>query len=176
MKFAFLDRDGVINKDIGYPSKIKDITLIEGVIESLKILQKLGFHLVIITNQSGIAKGYLTLKQYYKVENYIDLKLKSNGITIKKTLFCPHHKDGVVKKYKKDCKFRKPEIGMLNYIDKCWGVDRKSSILIGDKDSDLECGKTFGLNKCYRIKSRYKSNSEITYNSLSHIATHLQKT
>ncbi len=143
-KIVFLDRDGVINVDKEYVYKIEDFELEKNVIPALKLLSQSGFEFVIITNQSGIARGYYTEGDFWKFNNHITTELKKHGVEILKTYFSPFHPDGTGK-YKKNSRCRKPEPGMLEQAEKDFPIDKSRSWVIGDKWADVKCGKKFGL-------------------------------
>ena len=128
-KVAFLDRDGVINKSNiqdGYIGRIKYFKFVPGSIKAISYLKKLNYKVVVVSNQSGIARGFFKITDVYKIHKYLQSTLKKKGTKIDKILFCPFHKDGIVKKYKKLSKLRKPEIGMFNLINNIWKVDKKN--------------------------------------------------
>ena len=115
-KIAFLDRDGVLNSSIknnGYIGKIKDFKWIKGSKKTIKYLKSKKFKIVIVSNQSGIARGYFSIKDVYKLHSFLQSELKKFGTKVDKIFFCPFHIDGVVKKYKKKSNLRKPGIGMF---------------------------------------------------------------
>lgn len=116
-KAIFLDRDGTINEDKSFTYQIKDLKFIENSLEGLKKLQKLNFKLIIITNQSGIARGIYTQKDYFTFRDEMHKRLKEQGISIAAEYFCPHHPEkgyaGEIKKLKINCNCRKPKAGML---------------------------------------------------------------
>ena len=147
-KIAFLDRDGVINSSkinngyIGYISKFK---WIKGSKKTIKYLKSKKFKIVIVTNQSGVARGYFTAKDVYKLHNYIKMELKQRGTPIDKIYFCPYHKDGIIKKYKKRSILRKPNIGMYLKAKKIWNIDKKNSFMIGDQATDMQFAKKAGI-------------------------------
>ena len=143
-KIAFLDRDGVLNKseiNNGYIGFIKDFKWIAGAKKAIKFLKKNNFKVVIVTNQSGIARGFFSIKDVYKLHNYLKIELIKFGTAIDKIYFCPYHKDGVVKKYKKNSILRKPKIGMFLKVSKIWNIDKKKSFMIGDQKTDIEFAK-----------------------------------
>ena len=143
-KIAFLDRDGVLNKseiNNGYIGFIKDFKWIAGAKKTIKFLKKNNFKVVIVTNQSGIARGFFSIKDVYKLHNYLKIELIKFGTAIDKIYFCPYHKDGVVKKYKKNSILRKPKIGMFLKVSKIWNIDKKKSFMIGDQKTDIEFAK-----------------------------------
>ena len=140
-KVAFLDRDGVINsKNIikGYIGKIRDFKWIPGAKKTIKFLKKNDFKVVIVTNQSGIARGYFSIKDVYKLHRYLKEELIKYGTKVDKIYFCPFHKDGIVSKYKKNSSLRKPRIGMFLKANKIWNIDKKKSFIIGDQKTDIE--------------------------------------
>lgn len=169
-KVAFLDRDGVINKSNiqdGYIGKIKYFKFVPGSIKAISYLKKLNYKVVVVSNQSGIARGFFKITDVYKIHKYLQSTLKKKGTKIDKILFCPFHKDGIVKKYKKLSKLRKPEIGMFNLINNIWKVDKKQSFIIGDQQSDMQFAKKSGIKGYYFnkknlyefIKSKKKINN-----------------
>jgi D-glycero-D-manno-heptose 1,7-bisphosphate phosphatase len=140
-KVAFLDRDGVINsKNInkGYIGKIRDFKWIPGAKKTIKFLKKNDFKVVIVTNQSGIARGYFSIKDVYKLHRYLREELIKYGTKVDKIYFCPFHKDGIIYKYKKNSSLRKPRIGMFLKANKIWKIDKKRSFMIGDQKTDME--------------------------------------
>jgi len=142
----FFDRDGVINYDNGYTYKYKNFKLRPGVLKTLKILTKEPSYIFIVTNQAGIAKGL------YKKKDFIDLHIKlktyfsKKNILIDHVIFCPHHPNAKIKKYKKKCKNRKPNNGMISYLLKNWNIDKFNSCMIGDQYSDYIAAKKSNLN------------------------------
>jgi len=140
-KIAFLDRDGVINsKNInkGYIGKIRDFKWIPGAKKTIKFLKKNDFKVVIVTNQSGIARGYFSINDVYKLHRYLKEELIKYGTKVDKIFFCPFHKNGIVCKYKKNSSLRKPRIGMFLKANKIWKIDKKRSFMIGDQKTDME--------------------------------------
>ncbi|MRJ01838.1 MAG: D-glycero-beta-D-manno-heptose 1,7-bisphosphate 7-phosphatase [Epsilonproteobacteria bacterium] len=140
MKAVFLDRDGVINRDLGYVHRIEDFHFIEGIFEALRYLQDLGYTLFIVTNQSGIGRGYYGIEEFEELTEFMLRRLKEEGIEIKKVYFCPHHPD-------QGCNCRKPEPGMVLKAAEEFGIDLKRSWLIGDKESDIEAAQRAGVGR-----------------------------
>lgn len=135
-KAIFLDRDGTINYDSGYLYEVQKFRFLPGVIEGLQIMQNLNFMLFIITNQSGIARGYYTEENYYILTNYMLSLLEDYGIKITEILYCPHHPQGSVIKYRKECNCRKPGITLFTEVQKRWNIDFSQSYAIGDQLRD----------------------------------------
>lgn len=145
-KTVFLDRDGVINIDHDYVHKIEEFEFVEGVIDACKYLQKQGFQLVVITNQSGIARGYYTMDDFNILSDWMVKEFKKNGVDIASVYLCPHGpKDG--------CDCRKPKTGMIDQANKDLGVDIQNSWLIGDKGSDIECAINAKIPNTIQVKT-----------------------
>jgi len=141
---SFLDRDGVINSskpNNGYVGSLKHFKWVPGAIRAIKYLNDKNYKVVVVTNQSGIARGFFTIKHVKKVHTYIQKKLKENKAKIDKFYFCPFHKDGIIKKYKKNSSLRKPNIGMFRLAQKRWNIDKKKSFMIGDQKTDMKFAK-----------------------------------
>ena len=134
-KAVFLDRDGVLVEDIGYHHKLEDFKLVKNTVEGLKLLKD--FKLVIITNQSGIGKGYYTFDDFLKFNNHLVNELKKNDVKIEKTYVCPH-------KPEDNCECRKPKTKLIKGAEKEFNIDLKKSFVIGDKKIDVELGKNAG--------------------------------
>jgi len=147
MKAAFLDRDGVINEDFGYVGKIEDFKFKEGIFDLLKLLENLGFTLFIVTNQSGIARGYYSEEDFYKLTEWMKNELKKEGIKIKDVRFCPHHPD-----ITGECECRKPKPGMILDLAKVYDIDLKNSIMVGDSNRDIEAAKRAGICRTYLVE------------------------
>ena len=139
---AFLDRDGVINKEKGYLYKIDDFEWIEGAKESIKYLNESGYYVFIVTNQSGIAKGYYSEEDVIYLHNYINNELKSINAHIDEFFYSPFHPDNT-KDYLNLSHLRKPDTGMLKLAATKWSIDKSNSFLIGDKLTDIECAEKF---------------------------------
>lgn len=150
-KALFLDRDGVINKEISYLHKVEDCIFVEGIFELCKKAKVLGYELVIVTNQAGIAKGYFTYEEYEKLMQYIEQVFADSGCKFSAVYFCPYHKDGIGK-YKKVSFYRKPNPGMILKAARDLDLNLVDSILIGDQPSDIEAGKAAGVGKCILFK------------------------
>lgn len=136
-KAVFLDRDGTINVEKNYLYKIEDFEFIDGVLKALRELSDAGFLLIIITNQSGIARGYYTEKDYGLLNSWLLETFAKNGIKISASYFCPHLPDASVERYRTICNCRKPNTGLFEQAVKDFNIDLKKSFAIGDKIRDL---------------------------------------
>ncbi len=158
-KAVFLDRDGTINENVGYTSKIEDLEFIEWAVEGMKKFQYAGYKLIIVTNQAGIAKGKYDEEDYFVFRDEMHRRLKDNGITITAEYFCPHHSDGIIERYKVDCGCRKPKSGMLEQAAKDFDLDLKKCWMIGDMPSDIQAGKNAGCKTIQVLTGKDKTES-----------------
>ena len=156
MKVAFLDRDGVINKEINYLYKINDFEYTSNCKEGLKILIQKGFQIIIVTNQAGIAKNIFSESDYYNLTNYYITELKNSGIEILDIFHCPHHHNAKNIKYKKRCNCRKPRPGLFLQAQNKYDIDMDNSITIGDKISDIEASIKAKVGRHFLVKSGHK--------------------
>ncbi|MBF8273306.1 MAG: D,D-heptose 1,7-bisphosphate phosphatase [Magnetococcales bacterium] len=151
----FLDRDGVINKEVHYLSKIKDFVFISGVFETCRMFQKAGFSLIVITNQSGIARGYYTDADFHTLNRWMLDRFNDAGISLTDVLYCPHHPKAVIPEYRTACACRKPQPGMLLEARDRHGINLAASIMVGDKLSDIQAGRQAGVGKLVLVRSGY---------------------
>ena len=147
-KAIILDRDGVLIEDKNYSYKIEDLEVLPGVIDGLTLLQE-RFLFFIVTNQSGIGKGYYTLEDFHKYNNHLMSILNANHIKIEKTFFCPHIKED-------NCDCRKPNPKFIKEIANQWDIDLECSWMIGDHPSDIEFGINGGCKTVYMITGHGK--------------------
>ena len=134
-KAIFLDRDGTINIDYGYVSEISKFNFIDGAVEGLKILNDLGFLLIVISNQSGIGRGYFPEEKLIKLNDYMVSELKKKGVNIAKFYYCSHVDED-------NCECRKPKLKLFYDAIKEFDIDVNNSYAIGDKERDLSiCDK-----------------------------------
>ncbi len=146
-KIILLDRDGIINEDLSYVHKIEDIVFLDGIFDLLRVLQEEGYRLYIVTNQSGIGRGYYTEEDLIKLNKWMLGQFKKRDVEIKNIFYCPHVSGD-------KCACRKPKIGMVKELLKEKDIDHENSWVIGDKDSDTLFGKSLHF-KTIRVKSEY---------------------
>ena len=146
---AFLDRDGVINYERGYVSKFDQIKFRKGVLRGLKFLTKKNFYIFIVTNQAGIAKGFIKKKEFIKLnKNFINFFSKRK-IRVTEIKYCPHHPNGIIKMLKKKCKCRKPGNLLIKQLFKKWSINKTNSFMIGDRKKDKVAATKSGLRFAY---------------------------
>ena len=136
-KAVFLDRDGTINIEKHYLYKVSDFEYRDGALEGLKTLTDMGYVLVIVTNQSGIARGYYTVNDYLSLDQWLKNDLAQRGIYISGSYFCPHLSGGANSKYAKECDCRKPKTALFWRAARELNIDMDLSFAVGDKERDL---------------------------------------
>ena len=151
IKTIFLDRDGVINKEINYLHKIEDFEFIDGVFEACQFLQSLEYKIIVITNQSGISRGLYTKNDYQIITKWMVSQFMKNNISILDTFHCPHLPDS-------GCNCRKPKPGMLLNAKNKYDIDMNQSWMIGDKETDITAAISSGINNTILVKSGHKIN------------------
>jgi len=158
-KTIFLDRDGVINKEVNYLHKIDDFEFIDGIFDTCQHFQSLGYKIIIITNQSGIYRGYYTENDYQKVTQWMLTQFTNEDINILDTFHCPHGPDST-------CNCRKPKPGMFLNAKTKYNIDMKNSWMIGDNEVDVIAANAAGIGNTILVRSGYgidESNSKASF-------------
>jgi D-glycero-D-manno-heptose 1,7-bisphosphate phosphatase len=145
-KAVFLDRDGTINVDRHYVYKLEDFEFLPGVPQAIKFLNDAGYKVIVVSNQSGIARGFYTATDVEKLHGYIDGELAKHGARIDAYYICPHHPD-----FTGECECRKPKTGLVERAVMEFEIDVSLSYMVGDKESDEECAKAARLRFERRI-------------------------
>ena len=148
-KAIFLDRDGVVNEEIGYLYKIQDFKFIDGIFKACNYFQSKGFLIIIITNQSGIARGYYKEDDFKILNNWMNNQFKDQGVNIIDTFFCPHAPNDL-------CSCRKPKPGLLLDAILKYNIDKTQSWLIGDKETDIKAANLAGISNTVLVKTGHK--------------------
>jgi len=157
VKGIFLDRDGIINKDTGYVYKKEDFIFKKNIFSVLKYLQKKNFLLFIITNQSGIGRGYYSIKDFLILNDWMIKEFEKNSIKISSVQFCPHTPNS-------NCLCRKPKTKMFDEINKSFSIDKENSWMIGDKESDIEFAINCGIRNTIFLKNSKNSIEHVSPN------------
>jgi D-glycero-D-manno-heptose 1,7-bisphosphate phosphatase len=142
---AFLDRDGVLNIDHGYAYRPEQIEWVEGAAEAVRLLNQAGYYVLVVTNQSGVARGLYDEAAVKALHAHMQDILSKHGAYIDAFYYCPHHPDGSIKSLAVQCRCRKPGPGMLEQAARDWPIDISASFLIGDKDHDLAAAAAFDI-------------------------------
>lgn len=136
-RFALLDRDGVIIVDKHYLSDPEQVEFLPGAVEGLRQLRGLGYGLIVVTNQSGVGRGYFTLEQMHRVNERMLAELRAAGVEVEGVYFCPHAPEA-------GCDCRKPRSGLVKQAVRDWGFDPAACVLAGDKSSDVALARKVG--------------------------------
>lgn len=142
---VFLDRDGTINVDRSYLYKIEDFEWIKGAKEAIKYIHNKNYLAIIVTNQSGVARGYYSEKDVNILHKFINNELQKINTKIDAFYYCPHLSEAKISKYKMECDCRKPKPGMILQAAKDYNIDLASSWIFGDKERDILAGKNAGV-------------------------------
>lgn len=157
----FIDRDGVVNVEVDYLHRPEDVILIEGLGEAIGKIHAAGSLAIVVSNQSGVARGMYAMQDVKAVEKRICEMLKQDGFEIPDAFYyCPHHKKGTVPGLAIDCDCRKPKPGMLLQAIRDRGIDAARSYMIGDRMSDLLAGKAAGCADCVLVLTGYGRNEQ----------------
>ena len=149
----FLDRDGTVNVDHGYVHEIDDFQFIDGVIEAMQELKAMGYALVLVTNQSGIARGMFSEDRFMQLTEWMDWSLADRGVDLDGIYYCPHHPEAAVEGYRQQCDCRKPQPGMLLSAMKELNINMAASYMVGDKTDDIQAGKAAGVGTTVLVRS-----------------------
>jgi D-glycero-D-manno-heptose 1,7-bisphosphate phosphatase len=154
-KAAFIDRDGVLNVERAFVHRAEDFVLIPGALEALRELKAAGYLIVVVTNQSGIARGLYSEADYLALTAHMREQLAAEGISLDAVEYCPHLPDAPVERYRVDCDCRKPKPGMLQRAIRRLGIEPGASFLVGDRLSDLEAGHMAGIGRCFLVRTGF---------------------
>lgn len=166
---VFLDRDGVINQEVDLLIKIRDLRILSGTAQAIKKLNHAGFLLIVATNQPQIARGWITEEGVERINKALVQKLKKEGAKIDAVYYCPHHPNANLKKYRKNCICRKPNIGLIKKAQKRFRINLRKSFFVGDTTRDILAGKRAkmktilvktgyaGKDGKYKVKPDYKA-------------------
>ncbi|TKB43083.1 D-glycero-beta-D-manno-heptose 1,7-bisphosphate 7-phosphatase [Thalassotalea mangrovi] len=176
-KALFLDRDGIINIDHGYVSKIESFDFNPGIFELCYAAQQKGYLLIVITNQSGIGRGKYTEQDFQVLTEWMKGKFSEQQITINDVFYCPHHPTNAKPPYLQDCQCRKPGPGMIVDAAKRHNIDLSQSIFLGDKSSDMEAAQAANVSTRILLSGQYPIDADfnaVRVESLAQVVKFLQ--
>ena len=141
---VFLDRDGTMIEDVGYLETLGRVAFYPWTVDAIRMLNRAGFPVVVVTNQSGIARGLFSEAFVAETHRAIDARLAAGGARVDAYYYCPHHPDGRVAAYARTCDCRKPGRGMIDDAARDLGLDPARSVVVGDKQLDVQLGRAVG--------------------------------
>jgi D-glycero-D-manno-heptose 1,7-bisphosphate phosphatase len=148
----FLDRDGVVNEEVGYLHRIEEVRFVDGIFSLCRTAQGLGYRLIVVTNQAGIARGYYTEADFEALMEFMRSELHAEGVELDAVYYCPFHPEHGVGRYKQEHEDRKPGTGMLRRGEREFGVELSESILVGDRCSDVGAANAAGLRQAFLVR------------------------
>jgi len=147
----FLDRDGVVNAEVGYLHRPEEVRFVEGIFSLCRAAAGLGYRLIVVTNQAGIARGYYTEADFDALMEFMRGALRAEGVELDAVYYCPFHPEHGVGRYKQEHEDRKPGTGMLRRGAREFGVELSESVLVGDRCSDVAAANAAGLRQAFLI-------------------------
>ncbi len=151
---VFIDRDGTINEQMGFINHLSRFVLLPGAAEAIRLLNRNGYWVFVVTNQSGVARGFFPIQLVHEVHNYMERSLLKYGAKVDGIFFCPHYPCGEVKEYSIDCTCRKPGTGLIEMASSQFNIDMTRSWVVGDSASDIAMAQRAGL-KSVLVKTGY---------------------
>ncbi|MGD0442399.1 MAG: HAD family hydrolase [Edaphobacter sp.] len=148
----FLDRDGVVNEEVGYLYRAEEVRFVDGIFSLCRTAAALGYRLIVVTNQAGIARGYYAEADFEVLMEFMRGELRAEGVELDAVYFCPFHPEHGVGKYKQEHEDRKPGTGMLRRGAREFGVELSESVLVGDRCSDVGAANAAGLRQAFLIR------------------------
>ena len=158
---VFLDRDGTLNQDSGYTHQIEDFAWIAGAPEAIRRLNERGLLVFVVTNQAGVARGFYAEEDVQRFHQHMQASLKAYDAWIDAFYYCPYHPEGTVAAYRRVSPCRKPATGMLDEAIAAFGVAPTQSFMVGDRNSDIEAGRSLGMTT-FLVETGYGSIAKAT--------------
>ena len=170
---VFLDRDGTINEQMGYINHESRFVLLPGVAEAIRLLNRNGYLSIVVSNQSGVGRGYFPVDLVYKLHDKMESELKKQDAVLDRIYFCPHYPGGSVVEYDKSCTCRKPGTGLIDQAVEDFPIDLAASYVIGDRCSDIKMAHRAGI-KGVLVKTGYgRGDLEYVFPGLSYQPHHV---
>jgi D-glycero-D-manno-heptose 1,7-bisphosphate phosphatase len=141
---VFLDRDGTLIEEVDYLERVEQVALYSWSIDGVRLLNRAGIRVFVVTNQAGVARGYFTESVVADVHRHIDSLLASGGARIDAYYYCPHHPEGAVETYRRSCDCRKPGRGLVDRAAREFGIDPSRSFVVGDRWLDIQLARAVG--------------------------------
>ncbi|NIF50729.1 D-glycero-beta-D-manno-heptose 1,7-bisphosphate 7-phosphatase [Burkholderia sp. Ax-1724] len=168
-KALFLDRDGVVNIDVGYLHKADECVFLADIFELVRMANHAGYVVVLVTNQAGIGRGYYSVDQFQAFTDWMLGEFQSRGARIDRVYYCPHHPEFGIGEYRQACACRKPQPGMFDQARADFDLDMAGSLMIGDKPSDLQAASRAGVAHRFLLAPAGEYEHELTASLCSRI-------
>lgn len=168
----FLDRDGVINHEVGYLHRPEDVRWVDGIFRLARLARALGYKLVVVTNQSGIARGYYTTAQFESLMEWMGAEFRAQGAALDAVYHCPYHPEHGIGEWRREHEDRKPGPGMLLRAARDLGLNLQRSVLVGDRCADIQAANSAGLRQAFLLRgteTRECPGRAITVDSLAEV-------
>lgn len=162
----FLDRDGVVNREVGYLVRAEDVQFVDGIFSLCKTAKRLGYRLVIVTNQAGIARGFYTEADYHALMQWMRKEFRREGIAFDGIYHCPFHPEHGVGEYKREHEDRKPGAGMLRRAARDLGIELAESVMVGDRCTDIAAANAGGLRQAFLIRGTEEAGCSGSYTAI----------
>jgi D-glycero-D-manno-heptose 1,7-bisphosphate phosphatase len=166
----FLDRDGVVNEEVGYLHRAEEVRFVDGIFSLCRTAAALGYRLIVVTNQAGIARGYYTETDFETLMGFMRGELRAEGVELDAVYYCPFHPEHGVGRYKCEHEDRKPGPGMLRRGEREFGLELSESVLVGDRCSDVGAANAAGLRQAFLIRGTEASECDGEYVSVVSLA------
>ncbi len=151
MRALFLDRDGVVNEEVGYLHRAEEVRFVDGIFPLCRTATRLGYRLIVVTNQAGIARGYYSEADFHALMEFMRDQLRTEGVELDAVYYCPFHPEHGIGEYKREHEDRKPGTGMLLRGAREFGVELRESVMVGDRCSDVAAANAAELRQVFLI-------------------------
>jgi len=166
----FLDRDGVVNVEVGYLHRIEDVQFVPGIFSLCRTAMRLGYRLVVVTNQAGIARGFYTEADFEALMTWMRNALRAEGVELAAVYHCPYHPEHGVGEYRREHEDRKPGTGMLRRAAREFGISLADSVMVGDRCSDIAAANSAGLKQAFLVSGTEPAGCGGTYSGVVTLA------
>ncbi len=166
----FLDRDGVINHEIGYLHRSEDVTFVDGIFSLCRTAMRLGYRLIVVTNQAGIARGYYSVAQFDGLMDWMRMKLRAEHVELDAVYYCPFHPEHGIGEYRREHADRKPSPGMLLRGAAEFGIALEQSVMVGDRCSDIGAANAANLRQAFLVGATESEPCQGNYVSAASLA------
>jgi len=166
----FLDRDGVVNEEIGYLFRPEDVRFVPGIVALCRTAQRLNYRVIVVTNQAGIARGYYSEEDYQRLMQWMRTELAREGVGFDAVYHCPFHPEHGLGEYRREHEDRKPGIGMLLRGAREFGLSLEASVMVGDRCTDMAAANAAGLRRAFLIGGTEAATCAGDYQSIASLA------